>query len=82
MDNYQKLITFFGIISIIGFVISLVFIIGITGGVIGATRANVYGLIFIIVPLLIWSILSILRIKRKEKEVNISKIIEEAQREA
>lgn len=67
-------------VSIIGAFVSLFFLAGMTGAVLGATRNNLYGLIFIIVSLLVWSIVVLLysRGNREKKELDIKKLVREA----
>jgi len=70
------------IISIAGFALSLLFLVGITGAVIGPSRGNLWGLIFIVISLLIWAVAEMLWIKGKgRKEVNIKTLLETAERE-
>ena len=60
------LIVFSGTISIIGFIVSIYFLIeygiggSVTGSVIGNAEGNVYGLVIVSVLFLIWSVRTIL----------------------
>ncbi len=76
------LILSLAIISIAGFAVSLLFLIGVTGATIGSSKGNLWGLIFIIISLLIWAIAEMLWIKgRKKKEVNIKELLEDLEKE-
>jgi hypothetical protein len=61
-------ITVLGTVSIIGSIISLFFLlqVEITGSVIGPARNNIYGLMFIIIFLFIWTIIVLLWNKKKK----------------
>jgi hypothetical protein len=73
-ENWIKILS---IVCISGFIFSVVFIIQITGSVIGETRANLWGLVFLILFLLVWAVSSSLRIKlKKQKKINIKELIE------
>lgn len=70
------------IISIVGFAVSLFFLVGITGAAIGGTRSNLVGLIFIVVSLLIWVIAELVWIKnRKKEEIDVKKLLKDLERE-
>ena len=78
----KRMVFSLAIISIIGFTISLLFLAGITGGTIGNTRSNLYGLIFIITSLLIWAVAELIWLKNKsKKEIDIKKLLEDLRKE-
>src|SRR4030043_2433743 len=70
------------VISIAGFALSVLFLVGVTGAAIGPSRGNLWGLIFIILSLLIWAIAEVLWIKgKRKKEVSIKEILEDVEKE-
>ncbi|GEM_PF-6695022 len=70
------------VISIAGFALSLLFLLGITGAAIGPSRGNLWGMVFIIISLLIWAIAEMLWVKgKREKEVDIKKLLEDVEKE-
>ena len=80
--NRKKLIVILAIISVAGFFISFLFLIGITGAVIGQERGNLYGMILIIISLLAWAFAELLWVReKKKKEMSIKKLLEELEKE-
>jgi hypothetical protein len=78
----DKIIMSLTIISIIGFLISFLFLVGITGAAIGPTRENFYGLTFILISMLTFAIAELLWAReKKKKEVNIRNLLIELERE-
>jgi len=78
----RKIVFSLAFISIIGFTISLLFLAGITGGTVGSTRSNLYGLIFIVASLLIWAVAELIWLKSKgKKEIDIKELLEELKEE-
>ena len=70
------------VISIAGFALSVLFLIGVTGAAIGPSRGNLWGLIFIIISLLVWAIAEMLWIKgKRKKEVSVKEILEDVEKE-
>jgi hypothetical protein len=81
-NRRKRLILSLAIISVIGFFISFLFLIGITGAAIGERKENFYGLTFIIISLLAWAIAELLWVRdKKKKEVNIKKLLQELEKE-
>ncbi len=72
-----------GIISSIGFAVSLFSLGGISGGAIGASRENLYGIIFVIGMFLAWSLIVISWLRKnmkKRDKVDIKKLLKETER--
>jgi hypothetical protein len=78
----KTLIISLAIISITGFLVSFLFLIGITGSAIGERKENFYGLTFIIISLLVWAIAELLWAReKKKKEVDIKNLLQELEKE-
>ncbi len=78
----NKLIMVLAVVSIAGFLVSFLFLIGITGAAVGETKGNLYGLIFIIISLLTWIIAELLWVReKKKKEIDIKKLLQELEKE-
>ncbi len=78
----EMFVVFLAIVSIIGFAVSLFFLVSITGAAIGGGRSNLYGLIFIVISLLMWTVAELIWIKNKKKEeIDIKKLLKDLERE-
>ena len=76
----NNLLIFFGVLTFALMFISLIFLSGITANVIGESRGNYYGVIFVFIILGLIVLLEVLTlIKKRKREINISKLIKESQ---
>jgi hypothetical protein len=78
LESLIKITAFF---AIIGFIISLILLTGITGAAVGKSKENYLGFSFVIIFLFIWTITGIVLsgLKRKEnkEKIEIKKLIKE-----
>ncbi len=77
--NYLNIfLIFFGVLTFILIFVSLIFLGGITANIIGESRGNYYGVIFVFIILGLIVFLEILTlIKRKKIKINIHRLIQE-----
>lgn len=75
----NNFLVFFGVLTFILLIVSSIFLGGITANVVGESRGNYYGVIFVFVILGLIVFLEILTLAKKKKtKINIHRLIQES----